>query len=55
MPDLTLRDLRLGSTTFDIQFVRTGDETRFEVTKGPKERVASRPMQAWSKALTGRD
>ena len=54
MPDLILRDLRLGSTAFDIEFVRTGKKTRFKVTKGPKDRVALRPMRSWSRALTGR-
>jgi hypothetical protein len=55
MPDLTVRDLRLGSKVFDIQFVRTGKKTSFEVTKGPKDRVALRAMRTWSKQLTGRD
>ncbi|HEY5412163.1 MAG TPA: hypothetical protein VIJ94_15695, partial [Caulobacteraceae bacterium] len=53
MPDLTVRDLRLGSTRFDIEFVRHGHTTRFEVTKGPKKRVARRSMKDWSKALAG--
>jgi len=53
MPDLTVRDLRLGSTTFDIAFARTGETTRFKVTKGPEERVAHRSIRAWSDTLTG--
>jgi glycogen debranching enzyme len=53
MPDLTVRDLRLGSTAFDIAFVRTGETTRFEVTKGPKDQVARRSMKDWSESLTG--
>jgi glycogen debranching enzyme len=55
MPDLTVRDLRLGATTFDIEFVRTGEKTHFDVTKGPSDRVALRSMSEWSHGLTGRD
>ena len=54
MPDLTVRNLRLGATAFDIEFVRTGKGTRFKVTKGPEDRVALRPMTEWSRELTGR-
>jgi glycogen debranching enzyme len=54
MPDLTVRDLRLGSTVFDIRFTRTGEKTSFEVTKGPADKVAQRSMQDWSRDLTGR-
>ncbi|MDR3472275.1 MAG: hypothetical protein P4M09_11380 [Devosia sp.] len=55
MPDLTVRDLRLGAEVFDIQFLRTGEKTSFKVTKGSKEAVELRPMRAWAKELTGRD
>ncbi len=39
MPDLTVRDLRVGSRTFDIRFALTGGTTSFEVTRGT--RIAS--------------
>ena len=54
MPDLTVRNLRLGSAAFDIEFVRTGAKTHFRVTKGPEEWVAHRAMGEWSRELTGR-
>jgi len=53
MPNLTVRDPRLGTAAFDIAFVRTGETTHFEVTKGPADRLARRSMRAWSEALTG--
>jgi glycogen debranching enzyme len=34
LPDLTMRDLRIGSHKLDLRFWREGDETAFEVTKG---------------------
>jgi cellobiose phosphorylase len=34
MPDVTLRDLRLGRQRFDIRFRREGNDTVFEVLKG---------------------
>ena len=34
MPELTVRDLRLGSTTFDIRFALAGGTTSFEVARG---------------------
>ncbi|MGC8476277.1 MAG: hypothetical protein ACP5NP_07980, partial [Acetobacteraceae bacterium] len=34
LPDLTLRDLRLGAHTLDIRFSREGDVTRHEVLRG---------------------
>jgi glycogen debranching enzyme len=53
MPDLTVRDLRIGSTVFDIRFARNGDKTTFEVTKGPTDQVSLRSMADWSRTLTG--
>jgi hypothetical protein len=34
LPDLTVRDLRIGKHKLDIRFWREGEETAFEVTKG---------------------
>ena len=34
LPDLTLRDLRVGTAAFDIRFVRDGAETNFTVLRG---------------------
>jgi len=54
MPDLVVRDLRIGSDVFDIRFSRTGGDTQFEVTKGPKDRVAWRSMIQWAGELAGK-
>jgi glycogen debranching enzyme len=54
MPDLTVRDLRVGQVVFDIRFNRSGETTSFEVTRGPKGAVAPRSMRDWSRDLTGR-
>lgn len=51
MPDLVIRDLRLGSMVFDIAFSRVGDRTEFEVTRGPKDSVARRSMMDWAKSM----
>jgi glycogen debranching enzyme len=34
LPDITLRDIRLGQQSFDIRFWRDGDETKFTVLTG---------------------
>ncbi len=34
LPELTLRDLRVGANIFDLRFIRDGTATRFEVLKG---------------------
>ena len=52
MPELTVRDLRIGSLTFDIRFARTGNATEFEVIRGPKAAVVRRTMAEWSRALS---
>jgi len=51
MPELTVRNLRIASLTFDIRFARKGEATEFEVTKGPKDAVVRRAMAEWTKAL----
>ena len=54
MPDITVRDLRVGSQTFDIRFALAGGATSFEVIRGSEDRVAQRPMTEWADALRGR-
>jgi hypothetical protein len=34
LPDITIRDLRLGPHKFDIRFWREGEQTEFEVLDG---------------------
>jgi len=51
MPELTVRDLRVASLTFDIRFAQKGKVTEFEVTRGPKDAVVRRPMMDWAAAL----
>jgi glycogen debranching enzyme len=51
MPDLTVRDLRIASLTFDIRFTRKGKVTEFEVIRGPKDAVVRRPMTNWAAVL----
>ena len=51
MRELTVRDLRVGSLTFDIRFSRNGAETEFEVTNGDKNAVSRRAMSEWAKTL----
>jgi glycogen debranching enzyme len=51
MPGLTVRDLKLGDTSFDIRFCRDGHVTEFEILKGPKTRVAQRAMTEWTRLL----
>jgi len=50
---LTVRDLKLGSQSFDIRFKRNGSETEVDVLSGPSDRVARRPMTGWAKLLRG--
>ncbi len=42
LPDLTLRDLRMGHHHFDLRFWREGEETCFEVLRGNKNAVRQR-------------
>jgi glycogen debranching enzyme len=37
--DVTLTDLRVGDATFDIRFWRDGSASKWEVLRGPAERV----------------
>jgi glycogen debranching enzyme len=51
MADLTVRDLRIGGTVFDIRFTGCAARTDFEVLRGPKDAVVSRSMILWAQAL----
>jgi glycogen debranching enzyme len=42
LPDLALRDLRLGAAMLDLRFWRDGPETRWEVTRGDRSIVEAR-------------
>jgi glycogen debranching enzyme len=53
MPDLTVRDLRVGSLTLDIRFCRKAGGTEFQVTRGPNDAVVRRPMTKWAEKLRG--
>jgi glycogen debranching enzyme len=44
LPDVTLRDLRLGRQKFDIRFWRDGKETSFDVLKGKRDAVVRRRL-----------
>ncbi|HEX5419113.1 MAG TPA: amylo-alpha-1,6-glucosidase, partial [Gammaproteobacteria bacterium] len=56
LPDLTLRDLRMGEHCFDICFERVGERTRFEVLRGEAKCVVQRSLSAWNDRLrSGRD
>jgi glycogen debranching enzyme len=46
LPDLTLLDLRLGTSLFDIRFWREGGETRFDVLRGDPGAVQARRFGA---------
>ena len=50
LPDLTIRDLRVGRHELDIRFWRDGEETQFKVLNGDAqvvERCALRSKMAW--------
>ncbi len=47
MPDLLLRDLRVGQQVFDIRFTREGEHTGFEVVRGDPAHVVRQPMTVW--------
>jgi len=51
MCNLTVRNLRVGKASFDIHFLRTDDETRFDVLKGDPGAVARRDIIAGSASL----
>lgn len=42
LPDLTLRDMRIGSHHFDLRFWRDGRETRWQVLRGEADLVCHR-------------
>jgi hypothetical protein len=42
LPELTVRDLRVGAAVFDLRFSRDGPATRFEVLKGDAAVVEQR-------------
>lgn len=45
LPDLTVRDLRIGKKKIDIRFWREGEKTAFEVTKGDPGLVEHRDFR----------
>ena len=51
MPSLTVRDLKLGTASFDIRFYRNDKGTEFNVLKGPAAAVERRPMTEWTRLL----
>jgi hypothetical protein len=53
LPDLTLRDLRLGHRHLDIRFRRDGDDTVWEVVRGDAHVVEHRSSVAAGNALRG--
>jgi glycogen debranching enzyme len=52
LPDVTLKDLRLGRRRFDIRFWRDGKDTLFKVIKGQREAVEQMSI-ARSTSATG--
>ena len=44
LPDIEIRDLRIGGHAFDIRFWRKGEETEFEVLKGNPKSVVRRSL-----------
>jgi glycogen debranching enzyme len=52
LPDVTLRDLKLGKQSFDIRFHREKDTTVWSVSRGPENCVIRRSIQACSEQLT---
>ena len=51
VPDLTLRELRIGQQSFDIRFTRDGAQTAFEVLKGDPANVLRQTMPAGAPAV----
>jgi glycogen debranching enzyme len=51
MDDLTVRDLRIGGSVFDIRFTGRGAATEFNVLRGPKAAVVRRSMTEWAQTL----
>ncbi len=48
LPDLTVRDLRIGQARVDIRFTRDGEQTSFAVLKGDPARVVRQKMTVWA-------
>jgi glycogen debranching enzyme len=42
LPDLTLRDMRIGKRQFDLHFWRDGAQTRWQVLRGEADRISHR-------------
>ena len=53
MNDITLIDVRLGKCSFDIEFWRDGEETKFKVLRGDKKSVVRRDFAQASALLKG--
>ena len=53
MSSLTVRDLRVGTMSFDIRFERKGGRTEFTVIEGPQDAVVRRSMTDWAERLRG--
>jgi hypothetical protein len=47
LPDVTLRDLRVGTQSFDIRFAREGAETTITVLRGDPAAIVRMPMPLW--------
>ncbi|MEJ1977342.1 MAG: glycogen debranching N-terminal domain-containing protein [Acetobacteraceae bacterium] len=47
LPDLTVRDLRVGAQCFDIRFTRSGSRTLYQILRGDPAAVVLRPMTVW--------
>jgi glycogen debranching enzyme len=50
LPDLTLRNVRVGGAVLDLAFRRDGEQTRWEVLRGDKAMVERRGWGAWEVA-----
>ncbi len=53
LPDLTLRDVRVGTQTFDLHFEGCGADTRVEVRRGDPDKVRRRSIAEAYRALAG--
>ena len=51
LPDVTIRNLKVGAQGLAVRFWRDGDATRHEVVDGPPEMVERRPFGAALEAL----
>ena len=53
LPDVTLRNVRVGKAVLDLAFRRDGEETRWEVLRGDAAMVERRGWGAWNVATHG--